>query len=525
MRSKEALLRAIAEVAGIGGWELDPVTGELSWTEQTRAIHEVPDDFVPTLDNALDFFTPKALEVITEVVTGAIEKGVPYDVEVELVTAKGRKLWARAVGRPIVLNGVVTRVVGTFQDITAIRDERQTLATALAAAEAATLAKSQFLATMSHEIRTPMNGVIGMLDLLKAEGVTEKQAERLRVARQSADVLLVLLNDILDLSKLDADKVPIEAVPMSVSAVIGGVLDLFAPMIEEKGLRLQRPPESDLAMHVVGDAVRIRQILSNLVGNAIKFTARGEITVGACYDADRQALSVTVADTGIGITPDQLERLFEPFVQADLTTTRRFGGTGLGLSISRRLARLMDGEIHVTSVEGEGTTFEVVLPLRPADTSAERLSPASPPPIPENGEPLKILVAEDNAVNQMLITALLEADGHEITVAQNGAKAVAAVEKGAFDVILMDVQMPVMDGIEASKAIRAREDAKARLPIIAVTANAMLGDKEACLSAGMDDYLAKPIDAAALKGLLSQYRPATSAPATEDEAPREAVGA
>ncbi|MBB4657928.1 ATP-binding protein [Parvularcula dongshanensis] len=512
--SMEQLLATIADVAGVGGWEFEPATSQLSWTDQTYKIHEVPDGFVPTLENALDFYPEDSREPLLQAVETAIGEGTPYDLELEIITARGRRLWVRAVGRPIWQDGNVVKLVGTFQDVTKIRDERRALAAALAEAEAASIAKGQFLATMSHEIRTPMNGVIGMLELMAMEGMAPKQQERLEVARRSAEQLLELIGDILDLSKLEADRVAIEAVVMSPSELLDDVVRLFGPTATKKGVVLSGSETISVPDRVVGDPVRIRQIVSNLVGNAVKFTAQGSIDVRASYDVEASSLTVSVSDTGIGIPAAALGRLFQPFSQADATMTRRFGGTGLGLAISKQLAELMQGEISVESTEGRGSTFRLTIPLSPCDAAPSDPAPAQSDH--EYGEfgPLRILVAEDNPVNRMVIQALLEAAQHEVVMAENGAEVVEAVGEEDFDVVLMDMQMPVMDGLEATRLIRSRSDAKSRLPIVAVTANAMVGDADAYLAAGLDDYLSKPVTMQALTHVLGRIggRAPASAP-------------
>jgi two-component system, sensor histidine kinase len=374
----------------------------------------------------------------------------------------------------------------------------EALMEAKAAAEAANESKSAFLATMSHEIRTPLNGVLGMTRALAADpALNGGQRQRLSVIQQSAESLLAILNDILDLSKVEAGKLDLEDIEFDLAEVARGAHEAFTALAAQKGLAFKLAIDPDALGTYRGDPTRVRQILYNLISNALKFTEAGKIDVSIARRG--KDLEISVADTGVGIAPEQLKRLFAKFEQADASTTRRFGGAGLGLSICRDLCDLMGGTIEVESTPGNGATFFVNLPLPRISEGEPQAAQGvrSPEPEPEQAsETLRVLAAEDNATNQIVLKALLAPIGVEPTIVDNGALAVAAWRDGAFDVILMDIQMPEMDGMAATRAIRALEAemGRPRTPIIAVTANAMAHQVEEYFVVGMDAHVAKPID-------------------------------
>ncbi|MBI1197050.1 MAG: response regulator [Phenylobacterium sp.] len=383
------------------------------------------------------------------------------------------------------------------------------------AAEAANRAKSAFLATMSHEIRTPLNGVLGMAQAMAADGLSAVQRERLTVIHQSGESLLAILNDVLDLSKIEAGRLELESIEFDLGEVARGAHSAFTALANKKGLSFALDVEPARGRYR-GDPTRLRQILYNLISNALKFTDHGEIRVTAAYDGE--ALSVSVRDTGVGVSGENLDRLFGKFDQLDSSTTRRFGGTGLGLSICRELARLMGGDIVVESELGRGSCFTLRVPLaRVGDAKpAAGLPVGSVEAAPERPQvALRVLAAEDNAVNQLVLKTLLHQFGVEPTVVDNGRAAVEAWAREAWDVVLMDIQMPEMDGLDATARIRERERStgRARTPIVALTANAMSHQVEQYMAAGMDGHVAKPIEAEALFAALD----AATAVADDDD--------
>ena len=375
------------------------------------------------------------------------------------------------------------------------------------AAEAASAAKTTFLANMSHELRTPLNGVLGMLDLLADEALPPAARERAETARSSARQLLGVIGDILDISKLEAGRIELERVAFGLPALLGRCHGTFAAAAEAKGVALRLDLAAGLPDRVLGDPTRLAQIVNNLLSNAVKFTERGEIVLAARRPpaaGEEGRLVIEVRDSGIGIAPDALGGLFRKFTQADASTTRRFGGTGLGLAITRELAELMGGRVEADSTPGRGTTMRLHLDLPLAEPAAPPASPtpAAPAAAPAAGGP-RVLLVEDDRVGQLVATAMLRKLGAHPVTAASGLEAVAAAGREPFDLILMDIQMPVMDGLAATRAIRAGGGPNARTRIVALSANAFREDVERSLEAGMDDHAAKPIARDVLARLLA----------------------
>jgi signal transduction histidine kinase/CheY-like chemotaxis protein/HPt (histidine-containing phosphotransfer) domain-containing protein len=441
------------------------------------------------------------------VLTAAIKAGGMFEVPslYERRRPNGRVLEIRTVPMP---DGGAVR---TYTDITdrhraetfasAARDQAEA---ARAAAEKASQAKTEFLANMSHEIRTPMNGVIGMNDLLLRSDLTPTQREWAVGVQESARALLSVIDDILDISKLEAGKVELDTTDFHLGDTLRAAFGLMRPCEARRGLTMlcHVDPAAERLVH--GDPFRLRQVLLNLLGNAVKFTERGQVTLRAEPDpADTSLVRIEVEDTGIGMSRQTLDRLFQKFAQADSSISRRFGGTGLGLAISRELTELMGGQLTAESTEGVGSLFRIVLPL-PSAVGVPFAGETRGEPEPMS-RTLHVLVADDNPINQRLLTGLLQGAGHGVTVAANGRKAVEVVLQEQVDIVLMDVQMPMMDGIQATNHIRALPAPRCDIPIIALTADALHGAAERYRAAGMDGYLSKPLSAQALFRTLSDF--------------------
>lgn len=527
LRASEERFELAARGTGAGIWDYDIRTGKVYFSPRWKALfgyqeHEIGD----TLEDWSRLLHPDEREWILKFQDDFLA-GTSSSVTVEyrLRHKDGSYRWIEAHG--VVVRdpaGQPCRFVGSHGDITLrkqaeqererlaesltqkvveLEDAQQELLRAKTAAEAANEAKSRFLANISHELRTPMNAILGMVDLALSKQVDPTVADFLNTARQSADLLLVLLNDLLDCAKIESGNLTLESAPFSLRHALDQVTRVLAIHADKKGIRFSCQIAPQVPDALVGDHVRLRQILLNLGTNGVKFTEQGEVTMtvsAESQDAGQVGLEFVVQDTGIGITRLELDRLFQPFAQADPSTTRRFGGTGLGLSIASSLVAMMGGRISVESECGQGSIFRfaIRLPLAGQESCGAKI-----PDVPSKAtRALRVLLVEDNPANQKLAAFVLTERGHQVEIAADGQQGFAMAQTGRYDAILMDVQMPVMDGHEATKAIRAWEGDRSHVPIIALTAHAMKEDRERCLAVGMEGYLSKPIDGNELIALL-----------------------
>jgi signal transduction histidine kinase/ActR/RegA family two-component response regulator len=495
----------------VGVWDVDLATDELIWDDRIRTLWGYPEreGYFSEADWA-GRIHPEDRERALAEAREAVNQSGRFVSEYRIVRPDGDVRHIRDMASVYVAPDGKRRLVGLLWDVTEDVARQEELDLRRREAEAATVAKSRFLAAMSHEIRTPMSGVLGLLGLMLGEPLAKRQRERAEIALASAQGLLQILNDILDFSKLEAALIRLSEEEVAIRPLIDEVMALMAAGAAQKGIELRCEVAEEVPERIVTDPMRLRQVLINLLSNAAKFTEAGSVSVRADYapaGGGQGRLRVEVHDTGIGIAADQAAKVFEQFVQIDNSLTRRTGGTGLGLAITKQLVELMGGDISVTSTPGVGSMFRFSIRVRPgaaeaAPAAAAERGPAAAAPL----SPLRVLLAEDNATNQYLITAFLQADGHRLVTVTDGAAAVEAAAAGGFDVVLMDVQMPVLDGLAATRAIRALPGPAGRVPVIALTANAMSGDREQCMAAGMDDYLSKPVEAGALARALALIR-------------------
>ena len=497
----EQRLNMALELSGMHVWELDYANRKLFTAGAEDSFFERPQTYADLFKDIFATIDPRDRDAVREAWRAHVEEGKPYRPQYRIARSDGQEIWGEGVvSYHTDENGKPQRLVGVLQNITERKQTERALIAAKEEAETSNRAKSTFLATMSHEIRTPLNGVLGMAQAMSADALEPVQRERLDVIRQSGETLLAILNDVLDLSKIEAGKLELDETEFEIQDLARGAYAAFTAIANKKGLSFDLQIDKAARGVYRGDSTRVRQILYNLVSNAIKFTDRGLVQVRVSRDGG--PLKISVRDSGIGIAPEALTRLFSKFEQADSTTTRRYGGTGLGLAICRELAELMGGAIGAESVLGEGSVFTLVLPLtRVAD--ARPASPAPPSPVaPETSEggaegpALRVLAAEDNDVNRLVLQTLLHQVGLTPTIVADGAQALAAWEADTWDIVLMDIQMPVMDGPTACLRIREREAAtgRARTPIIALTANAMAHQVAEYRAAGMDGFVPKPIE-------------------------------
>lgn len=510
LRLSEARWQFALEGSGDGLWDWNVRTNQVYFSPQWKSMlgYQV-DEIGHTLEEWDSRIHPDDREVTYAAVNRHLIGETPvYISEHRLRCKGGRYKWILDRGKVIerAEDGAPLRVIGTHSDITERKEMEQALVEERRNAEVANRAKSEFLANMSHELRTPLNGIAGMAQLLQLTDQTEEQQYYLKNMDISVQNLLAILNDILDLSKIEAGKLSLDFSDFPIRKCIENILVTLSPTIRKKNLSITTDLDDAVPDAVVGDQLRFKQVLLNLLGNAVKFTHQGEIRISARMETpidDNDRILFSVSDSGIGIAPDKIESIFEAFEQAETSTGQQFGGTGLGLSICRRLVGMMNGRLWAESVPGRGSTFHVALPFAVSQKAGDGLAQPGDPVPAAAGRPLSVLVAEDNEINRRVITALLKKLGHCSTCVDNGLEAVEAWRSGSFDGILMDIRMPVMDGEEAAALIRANEVEGERIPIIALTAHSLQGDRERLLAGGFDGYLSKPLEVDHLMDLLA----------------------
>jgi signal transduction histidine kinase/CheY-like chemotaxis protein len=514
MTRQQDILEQMGQLAGVGAWEADLINEKLYWSAETKRIHEVDVDYEPDLESGINFYKEgENRERITLLVNKVIEQGGHFSDEFEVVTQKGNKKWVASKGKAELENGQCVRLIGAFQDISEQVYSRVELENRHKELSLALEARSLFLANMSHEIRTPINGVMGMLQILETSPLNSEQQQFLGLAKDSATSLLGIISDILDFTKVDSGKLTLEKLPVDLNQLLNNSVDIFNPLAKNKSIDVSKQFDSIQNIKVITDPTRLRQICSNLLSNAIKFTHQGQVTITtelSLHGNNQATLTIIVNDTGVGISKEQQTGLFSPFIQADESTTRKFGGTGLGLSITRKICQLLGGDVTVESTPNKGSTFTATIDVELLKNEAVKVDSPNIQPKTKDLSHIRVLVVEDNEINQMVIEEMLKQRKIAYKIVNDGVEALAILEQEAkherlFSLILMDCQMPNMDGYQATQHIRKLTTAIASIPIIALTANAMSGEREKCFACGMNEYLSKPVEQSKLYSMIEKF--------------------
>jgi len=498
LKTSEARLAEAQKIAKMGSWEFTPDFREVYWSEEMYRIFEVDASFDPKTRHHLSYFHPDDVKVVKEGLVNTL-RGIRFNRDLQIVKPDGSYKYVNVQAYYHVdTKNNEGKYIGTVQDVDARKKVEHELVEAKKLAEESGKIKEQFLANMSHEIRTPLNAIIGFSNLLlgNQNNFTEEDLSSIRAIHRASDHLLGIINDILDVSKIQSGKLAFEEMEFSPRDLVAGVLDLFKLKAKQKGIELLYKVDECVPAYLIGDSVRLNQILVNLTGNAVKFTDKGFVKVFVnviSSSSEAVSLRFTVEDSGIGIASNKFASIFESFTQASNDTTRVYGGTGLGLTIVKKLVELQKGEISVSSQLNEGAVFNVVLPFKKGDKDASKRDTnayVQPDEYPKN---LKVLMAEDNELNQLLSKSMFARLGWELDIAENGKVAWEKVQRTEYDVILMDVQMPEMDGYQTTQKIRHElPKPLSEIPIIAITAHSLPSELKKCLDAGMNGYVSKP---------------------------------
>ena len=497
IQKQTLLLKETQKLSKIGLWSLNTENNTVSFSEEARTMFQIKSVENITLKEWLDHFSTVGKGILKHSIFSLKTQFTPFEYELTYHIDQTER-HIKIIGKAEIHNGKIMRIYGVVQDITQLY-ENEKLRSAKKDAENLANEKALFLAKMSHEIRTPINGVIGITNLMLKTELSEKQRKYAQSIETSSDTLLMIVNDILDISKIEAGKMSFEKKDFDIKALVHSVYDMFLNKVAERSINLVYHIQEGIKNKLIGDPTRLNQILYNLIGNAIKFTSQGKIEILVSGNENQNgfyAIKIIIKDSGIGIEKDKLEHIFESFTQAESDTTRKYGGTGLGLSIVKQLVALQKGSISVRSEIGKGSEFEVIIPYG-IQSEENRSSSNSKEIINVNKhliKGVKILLVEDNPINQMVVKDMLESQGAIIQIAHNGQEAVDAIKANhSFELVLMDMQMPVMDGYKATGVIREELlIPRTQLPIIALTAHAMEGEMKKCLDSGANDYISKP---------------------------------